>query len=63
MIKIRELLTGTVAHWVERLPDKQRYWARILASVRFFIWSVMFFLLCYPGEVLECTILTEVCII
>ena len=46
-----------------RLHDKQMSWVKNLASVRIIICFVAFFPLCYSGEVLEGTILTEVCII
>ena len=36
---------------------------RIIASVRFFICSAAFFLLCYPCEALEGPISTRACII
>ena len=58
-INILELSTDTVAQLVERLGDKQRAWVPILASVRFLICSVAFFLLCYHGGALEGPISTE----
>ena len=60
-IKIHELPTDTVAQCVEHRRDKPRTLVRILASVRFFICPVVFFLLCYPGEALEGPISTAVC--
>ena len=48
---------------VERRRDKVNTWVGILASVRFLIYFVAFFLLCYPGEALEGQILTRVGII
>ena len=44
-IKIRELSADTIDHLAERLRDKLRAWVRILASVRFSVCSVGFFLL------------------
>ena len=60
-IKIWDLPADTVAQSVERLCDKPRVCVRILANARFFIYSVVFFLLCYPGEVLGGPISTGVC--
>ena len=60
-IKIRYLPADTVAQWVERQGDKPKAYVRILASVRFFVCSVAFFLLCLPGEGLEGSVSTEVC--
>ena len=54
------MMTDTVAQSVECLLDKQKAWVRILASVIFLICSVVFFLFCYPGKVLEGPILTRV---
>ena len=52
MTKIRDLPTDTVAESVERRCDKPKAWVGILSSVRLFICSVAFFLLCYPGGAL-----------
>ena len=60
---IRELLVDTVAQLVERMLIAQRACVRIQASLRFLIFSVAFFLLCYPGEALDVLISTVVCII
>ena len=62
-IDIWELSADTVAQFVERLRYKQMAWVRILASVRFFICTILFFLLFYPGEALEGSISTVVCTI
>ena len=51
--KVRVLPADTVAWLVEHRRDKPRNWVQILASVRFFFFSVAFFLLCYPCEALE----------
>ena len=58
-----ELPADTVAQSVERLCDKRKALVRTVASVRFFICFVVFFLLCYLGEALEGLILTGDCII
>ena len=62
-IKIRDLPADTVAQCVEHLRVKPWTWVRILASVRFFICFIVFFLLCNPGEALEGPIFTEFCAI
>ena len=60
-IKILELPVDTVAQLIERLRDNLKTWVRILACVRFFIYSVPFLLLCCPCKALEGPILTGVC--
>ena len=57
-IKILDLPTDIVAQSVERQRDKPKASDRIPASVRFLIYSVTFFLLCYPDEALESPIST-----
>ena len=57
------MFINAMAQFVECLHDKQKACVRILARVKYFVCSFAFFLLCYPGEALECPILTQVCII
>ena len=62
-INIQVLSTGTRSSvGKESTVEKPRTWVRVLASVRFVIYSVASFLLCCPCESLECQISTTVCI-
>ena len=65
LVKIgpRDVPTDTIAQSEEHLRDKPRAWVQIQGNVRFFICSVVFYLLCCPFEVLEGPILTGVSII
>ena len=61
MTKIQDQPADTVAQWVEHRRDKPWAWVRILASVIFFICSVVFRCVCYPGEALAGPFSTDVC--